>query len=432
MSREMTIRENLSGFINELDILDSHEHLPMEKDRPQNTDVLAEWLTHYFSCDLVSAGLSDEGLAEARNSSRDLMELWRLVEPYWEAARSTGYGRSLDIAACGLYALDGINRKTIGPLNEAFVAARNKGEHYRYVLKEKSKIDLSVVDSDLDCDREFFASAIRLDHFIMPTHRCEIRNQGRAVGVQVHCLDDWEEALKRQLESGFERGAVVLKHGLAYMRSLYYEKVTRTEAEHGFNEFFHQDHAPEWRPPLKADKALQNHMMHVLLKLADERGLTVQVHTGIQEGNGNVIADSNPVNLTNCFLEYENVTFDIFHMGYPYTQELSNLAKNFRNVNIDMCWGHIISPEAARRALIEWLDAVPANKIIAFGGDYCFVDGVYGHQQIARDNVTAALTAKVLDDSFDLDRAREIARWLFVDNPARILKLEDRLQSSVS
>ena len=36
-----------------------------------------------------------------------------------------------------------------------------------------------------------------------------------------------------------------------------------------------------------------------------------------------------------------------------------------------------MSAEAAGRALVEWLDAVPANKIMAFGGDDCFVDVVY-------------------------------------------------------
>jgi uncharacterized protein len=140
-----------------------------------------------------------------------------------------------------------------------------------------------------------------------------------------------------------------------------------------------------------------------------------------------VIADADPTHLTNCFLEYENVTFDLFHMGYPYTQQIGNLAKNFRNVNIDMCWGHIVSPEAARRALVEWLDVVPANKIIAFGGDYCFVDGVYGHQRLARDNVAAALAIKVADGSMDLARARQIASWLFIDNPRRILRLDGRV-----
>lgn len=427
MSRRSEVYEELLGHVNELHILDSHEHVPMERDRPSGADVLAEWLTHYFSCDLVSAGLSPQGLAEARDSSKDLLKRWKTVEPYWEAARSTGYGRALDIAARDLYGIDGVSRKTIGQLNEAFCAAREKGGHYQYVLKEKGRIALSVVDSNLNCDREFFASAVRLDHFIMPTHVREMKNHGLAVGVRVHSLDDWQEALERQLESAFEKGAVVLKHGLAYMRSLHYEKVTAADAQAEFNEFFREEHAPDWRPGLKAGKALQNHMMHALLRLADERGLTMQVHTGIQEGNGNIIRDANPANLTNCFLEYENIKFDIFHMGYPYMQELSNLAKNFANVNIDMCWGHIISPEAARRGLVEWLDAVPANKIIAFGGDYCFVDGIYGHQRLARDNVAAALTQKVMDDSFDRERAKEIGRWILVDNPTRILNLKDRV-----
>ena len=420
-------RDELLGFIDELQSIDSHEHLPMEADVGDNTDVLAEWLIHYFSCDLVSAGLSDEALNGARDPEGDLAQRWQLVEDYWEAARTTGYGRSLDIAAQGLYGIDQVNGDTIGPLNEAFLEARRAGGHYEYVLKEKSRITLGVVDSNLNCDRHFFASAFRLDHFIMPTHRCQLRDEGRAVGVEVHTLEDWEEALALHLDRIYEKGAVVVKHGLAYLRSLYYEKVTRQAAEEEFHLFFANEHSPAWRPPLKAGKNLQNYMMHALLRRMDQEGLTMQVHTGTQEGNGNVIADSNPVNLTNCFLEYENVTFDIFHMGYPYTQELSNLAKNFRNVNIDMCWGHIISPEAARRGLTEWLDAVPANKIIAFGGDYAFVDGIYGHQQMARENVAAVLAAKVLDGSFDLDRAKEIARWVFVDNPGRILNLGDRL-----
>jgi hypothetical protein len=104
--------------------------------------------------------------------------------------------------------------------------------------------------------------------------------------------------------------------------------------------------------------------------------------------------------------------------------ELGVLAKNFPNVFIDMCWGHVISPEASRRALVEWLDTVPANKISAFGGDYGFVDGVYGHQYIARRNVAAALAVKVDDGSMSLTRATEIATWVFVDNPGRLFGLD--------
>ena len=88
-----------------------------------------------------------------------------------------------------------------------------------------------------------------------------------------------------------------------------------------------------------------------------------------------------------------------------------------------MCWGHIISPHASRMALIEWLDVFAANKISAFGGDYCFLDGVYGHLKMARENVAFSLAAKVDAGCFDLDRAKEIAQWVFIDNPKRIFSL---------
>jgi len=95
----------------------------------------------------------------------------------------------------------------------------------------------------------------------------------------------------------------------------------------------------------------------------------------------------------------------------------------FPNVIIDMAWAHIISPEACVRGLVEWLDAVPANKICAFGGDYLFPDGVVGHAALARQNVARALAAKVDRGVFDLDRAKEIAGWVFVDNPKRVFRL---------
>jgi hypothetical protein len=52
------------------------------------------------------------------------------------------------------------------------------------------------------------------------------------------------------------------------------------------------------------------------------------------------------------------------------------------------------------------------------------VDGVYGHQYLARQNVTRALAQKVIDGSFSLARAKEIASWVFFENPKRIFGLE--------
>ncbi|MBN2451621.1 MAG: amidohydrolase family protein [Lentisphaeria bacterium] len=416
--------DTILEFIEGLSIIDTHEHLPAsEKHRPQAPDVLGEWLTHYFSCDLVSAGLQEAQLARARDPHVPLMDRWQLLAPYWHAAASTGYGRALALSAQALYGIDRIDSGTIEELNRRFLEARERGGHYRYVLKQKSRIRVSILDANLDADPEFFVSVCRFDGYVCPTHRRAIVGVQERLGRTIHTVRDWKEALETELDAALKRGMVAVKCGLAYKRPLFFEKTTEAAAEAGFNELFAAANSPDWRDPIRPAKALQDHMMHHLLALADARGLAVQFHTGLQEGNGNVITDANPVLLANLLLEYRNVRFDLFHMGYPYMQEIAALAKNFPNAYIDMCWGHIISPEAARRALGEWLDAVPANKISAFGGDYVFVDGVYGHQELARRNVAAALSEKVRQDCFDMDRACEIARWLFVDNPEALFGL---------
>ena len=167
--------------------------------------------------------------------------------------------------------------------------------------------------------------------------------------------------------------------------------------------------------------------MHYILNIANKKSLIIQIHTGLQEGNGNIITNSNPTLLTNLFLEYPDVSFDLFHIGYPYQNEITVLAKNFPNVYIDMCWAHIISPNASINALLEWIDTVPLNKISAFGGDYAFIDGVYGHQYLARENIAKALSKKVSEKLFDIDKAKEIGKMFFYDNPIKLFRLNGKI-----
>lgn len=265
-------------------------------------------------------------------------------------------------------------------------------------------------------------------HIIYPDFSVQLRQIERESGLSICSFDDWLSACEIILDKAIARGVVALKNGLAYVRSLNYARTTRYEAEKEFNRLLKSRMFPDWQASgLVPNKAFQDYMQHVVLNLANTRGLTYQFHTGLQEGNGNFIRDSHPALLTNLFLEYPDVTFDLFHIGYPYQQVLSALAKNFPNVMLDMCWAHIISPTASINALIEWLDAVPANKISAFGGDYAIIDAVYGHQYMARVNVSRALEHKVNEGAFDLERAQEIAKMLLYDNPVRIFKLQGKL-----
>jgi predicted TIM-barrel fold metal-dependent hydrolase len=413
-------------YIVGLEIVDTHEHLTgLEANRNRETDVLQEYLTHYFNSDLRSAGLSAAALRQVMDHTQPLLARWEIVEPYWEMARHTGYGRSLDLTVQALYGLDGIRRDTLLALNEAFLQTLATPGHYRRVLKDASRIAISLLDAEGPYDPAFFRPVVRLDRFIWPRNLQTVLWVEEEYGARIHSLDDWLAACEATLLRAREQGAVAIKNSDAYVRSLRFEPTPLREAERGIEAMRAVRHMPDWEEkPINVDVAFQDAMFHYILGLAEKHAMPVQIHTGIQEGSGNLLTNSDPQLLNPVFVQYPGINFDIFHIGYPYQHTLSALAKMFPNVYIDMCWAHIISPTASVNALAEWIDSVPVNKISAFGGDYGFVDAVYGHQWLARRNVAQALARKVEEGVFDVARACEIARLLFIENPARLFGLE--------
>jgi len=72
----------------------------------------------------------------------------------------------------------------------------------------------------------------------------------------------------------------------------------------------------------------------------------------------------------------------------------------------------------------EAIDMVPFNKIFAFGADYVFfIEKVYGHLQIARENIALALGDRVDRGLMDLDEAKAILKAWFYDNPKQFYNL---------
>jgi uncharacterized protein len=164
-------------------------------------------------------------------------------------------------------------------------------------------------------------------------------------------------------------------------------------------------------------------MMHQVIEHAIEYGLPIQIHTGLQEGNGNVLPNSNPTLLTNLFFQYPRARFDIFHCSYPYHGELGVLAKNFPNVYADMAWMYIVSPRAAGRILHEWLEAIPVSKILGFGGDFIIVEGAYGHSRLARQVIARVLAEKVVDGDCTEQEAVTFGRMILRENAKELFRL---------
>ncbi|NLC67233.1 MAG: amidohydrolase family protein [Clostridiaceae bacterium] len=413
-------------YVKTLEIIDTHEHLPgKEEYLDKNTDILKEYLIHYFSTDLLSSGLSRENYNFVVDASKPLIKRWEVVEKYWENARYTGYGRAIDLTVQELYGIERIDRSTIEKANELFLKGRSDSP-YRRILKEKCKIRTCLADNmDLESDRRYFTPVYKLDTHIFFRNIDQVRQLSGEAGVAVTSFDDWLELAESMIERAISRGITVFKSGLAYERPIFYEKANYTQAEEAFNKIFKYFHLPDWASrELKIKKEFEDYMMHFVLHIINKHGLTVQFHTGIQEGNGNILGNSNPVQLSNLFLTYNNIKFDLFHISYPYYGEAIALCKMFPNVYLDMCWAHIISPHSSMEFLSEFIDTVAVNKVSAFGGDYCMVDPVYGHQLMARQNVSRVLAEKVSHGIFSVDRACRVAKMMFFDNPVEIFNLK--------
>ena len=141
-----TINNELLNYLNSIEIFDTHEHLcPYEDMRDKDTDILKEYMSQYVFTDMVSAGLPDKELEKLFNTSIPLMDRWKIVEKYWDICRYTGHGRALELSVRELYGIDRINRETIEELNAQFQKSLEPG-HYRKVLKEISKIRISIND----------------------------------------------------------------------------------------------------------------------------------------------------------------------------------------------------------------------------------------------------------------------------------------------
>jgi predicted TIM-barrel fold metal-dependent hydrolase len=418
------IYDEIKGHIDCIRLVDTHEHLIPENERLKSeVDVLATFFAHYASSDLRSAGMTEGELLKIRDPSIPLEDRWEIFEPCWEMIRNTGYARALEIASRDLYDINGINSETYRELSQK-IKQRNQEGLYQWVLKERSGIDVSINDVDkVNVDRSLFAPVYRFIDFLNVRDRKNLEDLGRKVGGSIHTFGNMVSALKTEIKRLAPK-IVGVKIGLAYSRPIKFERVPFSEAEEAFNAIYkvggmNDKEGPE-SPGYKVLRPMQDYLIHVMIREAERRRLPIQIHTGLQEGNENIISNSNPELLINLFMEYKDARFDIFHGAWPYWEELGAIAKNFPNVFIDMCWMHIISPARARSALYDWLDEVPANKIMGFGGDYLFVEGSYGHSVIARKNVTRVLASKVEEGTYSMEQAKTYASWILRENPMRL------------
>ena len=415
---------DLLEAIEKIPLVNTHEHIMPERERTSSRIDFFTLAGHYLINDAISAGLSGDDLRLVRDSEAPPLGRWQAFEPYWKSARLTGYGQALRIAIRDVYGVEQISAATLPEINRR-VAERNEAGLYEEILIRRANIAYSVLDDYWNAapvrpDPKYFVYARKFDRFVAPQSAADILALERLTEVSIKGLAGLKRAMETSFEQCLDAGMVTVKSTLAYNREIHYTEVSAQDAEANLQTLLRSGRASPagFRSRVERPyRQMEDHMFHHLMRLAEGNDVPVQIHTGLHAGNGNFIENSKPTHLTNLFFLYPQVKFDLFHMSYPYQGEAAAIAKVFPNVHIDLCWAHIISARATRRAIHEMLETVPANKIFGYGGDYRYPELSYAHATIARRNVAQVLAEKVQERFCTESESLELARMVLHDNP---------------
>jgi hypothetical protein len=416
--------ERIHKAVYDARLIDTHEHLMSE------SQALAG--SSDFNCLFDNYQLSDMNSSGLYPNNRVSNNPWENIAPAWEAMKNTGYGRAVLLSIKGLFDIDDLNSDTYAELSKRIKDSHKPG-FYNYVLKEKAKIDLCIImgseNEVIEQDKNYYKGLMYVngfsyfsDEFNKYTFSFERAKKfhGR-YSNNVKTLEDYEEMMDKAFKEGIEKGIIGVKNSWAYSRTLLCEEVTRETASEIFEKMVAD---PKREFSLEEVKPLQDYLFFKVLDLCEKYNLPIQIHTGLQTYNGNYITNSNPTHLTNAFFKYPKVKFILLHSSYPYGGELAVLAKNFPNVYIDMAWTPIISPSYSIRYLQEFLETVPVNKIMVFGGDCSSVEGSYGASIMAREVVEKTLIAMVKSGYFNEEEAIAIVPKILRTNAIKIYDLK--------
>ncbi len=410
-------------------LIDTHEHIMSEMDALASPADFSCLFTNYQMEDLISSGVTSAKMYNTfKRKDATLDEKWEVIKNNWSYTRHTGYGRSVLIAARDLYGIDDLNEKTYTELSKRIKDVHKPG-YYEYILKVKAKTDACFimeynttnprdVEKEGNCNfRRFFVYDKYVSFYGFDKMNARMSNYGK----KINSLRDYEALIDSVFTQDVKIGIQGAKFGVAYGRSLKFDDTPRETADAVFEKMKTD---PKRIFPFEEAKPLQDYIFFKLLSLCDKNNLPVQIHTGLQTGTGNDINNSNPTGLVKAFFKFPGVRFCLLHSGYPYGEEMATIGKTFANVYVDMAWSALISPAVATQYLQEFIETVPLNKIMAYGGDSQTVEGAYGASVLARESVSQALINEVKTGYLTEDEAIDIAKKILRDNALSIYNLK--------
>ncbi len=415
--------QDIESDLKTIPVIDAHEHVrghDEDQPRPGATD----FLTGFFLAGMLS--YADRGLAAAiADTKRDDRQRWRDLARIWPLVRCTGYGRVVahilqawglepDISDAAYDAvLDQIRARTPIASRAAYRQAGIEGTLTHY-LGHPFYDGLENVEKFLGGGLKFetgfypLLGILALHEF---TDRKGIETAGRVCVAKELTFAGFCAAIGALLEKAVKAGVVGLKDHAAYTRGLAFGAPDKSAAEAEFNrlmagELFEQ-----------GARRLSDFLFHHMVRLSIDLEIPVAIHTGYLSEY--IDPKANVRHFIPVLEAYPEARFDLYHINYPWMEDMLAVMKRFPNVWANCCWAHIVDPHATVNFLQSALGAIPANRIFGFGGDFHHhvPEPVLAHLEIARRNIADVLGDAVRKGWCSRSVACDTARLWLYDNP---------------
>ncbi|MDG3006763.1 amidohydrolase family protein [Paludisphaera mucosa] len=409
--------------------IDTHDHLwpferlpgLMETDRGRGMTLFGLWSSSYYP---------QVGSLTARQPREPFDPWWARARHDFDDARATGFYRYQLPAFRDLYGVD-FDRITD---DQAKALDAEIFDHYRddrwvrQVVTERANIELMLNDPywgrfDFQTHYPFEVLVLNVTTLLDGFHPSEFKlpsddpyHFARDWGMKAGTLDDYLAILDQLFREAKSKGAVCLKSTRAYERTLRFENVPKERAERIFGR-------PRGELSPQDVKDFQDFIMWRLVGLSAAHELPFQIHTGHGKLQG-----SNPLLLLDLIEANPATKFILFHGGYPWVAETGAIVlRHGRHVWVDSVWLPTISPTMARRALHEWLEVMPSDRIL-WGADCNHAEGIYGATVTTRAVLAEVLAEKVVRGDLVEEQAARIGRQILRENALALFpQLKGRL-----
>jgi uncharacterized protein len=428
-TRDTTTYRRLKTALDAIAAIDTHDHLwpfdrlpgYVETPRGKGMNLAGLWRSSYFPgvhpLTPWTAGMS-------------FADWWASARHDFDDARATSVYRYQLPAFADLYGVDfdNITDAQARELDDKIFSHYQDPTWLYHVVTERANIELMLNDPywnrfEFKIDYPFGVLVFNVTTLVSGFHPSEFKQASddpyhfaREQGLKVESLDDYLAVLDRLFETAKRAGAACLKTTLAYLRTLRFENVPKDRAARVFGRRRAELTTAEV-------KDFEDFIMWRLVELSARYELPFQIHTGHGRIQG-----SNPMNLVDLIEANPRTKFILFHGGFPWVGETGIiLMRHHSHVWLDSVWMPTLSYATAKRALHEWLDVMPSNRIM-WGADAQHGEGIYGATEMTRRCLAEVLAERVDNGDLREEHARAIGRQVLRDNALALFpQLKDRL-----